>query len=188
MNYKQWCIEQHEKTNHFYHKYLPYRFHLEMVNDVYEEFKYLLDDTVDYFTKKVERDIVTLRTASGRATWGHDLVEDCRVSYNDCVKVLGREAADIIYAVTNLRGKTREERANDEYYDLIRKTDGATFVKLCDRIGNVRFGTITKSTMFERYEKENPNFIDKVGADLYPPMKECLIKLFETPTKTNFIL
>ncbi len=32
-SFKQWCIDQHTKTNHFYGEgdYIPYRFHLEMV-------------------------------------------------------------------------------------------------------------------------------------------------------------
>ena len=105
-----WCIEQHKKTNHYYSEYLPYEFHLRMCANVYEDFKHLLDDEVDYFTgNKYEGvrgdETVTLRTACYDAIWGHDTIEDCRVSFNEVSTHLGPEAADIIFAVTNEKGK-----------------------------------------------------------------------------------
>jgi (p)ppGpp synthase/HD superfamily hydrolase len=167
MNYVDWCIEQHRKTNHFYDRYLPYEFHLRMVNNVYEDFQHLLDDTKDYFTGESYRgpkqDQVTLKDACRRASFGHDLIEDTRVSYNDVKTELGQEAADIVYAVTNDKGKNRSERAGDKYYEGIRNTPGAVFVKLCDRIANVQYGKMTKSRMFEMYKEENIEFEKMLG-------------------------
>jgi (p)ppGpp synthase/HD superfamily hydrolase len=138
-----------------------------MVNQVAQDFKHLLDDEVDYFTGESYRgpkqDQVTLRDACLMATWGHDLIEDCRVSYNDVKQHLGQEAADIVYAVSNEKGKTRAERANDKYYVGIRNTPGAVFVKLCDRIANVQYSKMTKSRMFEMYKKENRHFVIFLG-------------------------
>lgn len=163
-----WCIGQHKYTNHFYDTYLPYRFHLEMVANVAEDFKHLLDDEVDYFTgeKAVGMrgdETVTLREACLVAVWGHDLIEDCRCSYNDVKNVLGQPAADIVYAVTNEKGKNRKERASETYYMGIRGTKGAVFVKLCDRIANVQYSKLTKSRMFEMYKKENDEFQRMLG-------------------------
>jgi (p)ppGpp synthase/HD superfamily hydrolase len=170
MNYVDWCIEQHRKTNHFYDRYLPYEFHLRMVNNVFEDFQHLLDDTKDYFTGEPYRGPmqgqVTLKGTCRRAVWGHDLIEDTRVSYNDVKTELGQESADIIYAVTNDKGKNRKERAGNKYYEGIRNTPGAVFVKLCDRIANVQYGKMTKSRMFEMYKKENPEFIRQLGYDI----------------------
>lgn len=184
-----WCIDQHASTNHMYDTYLPYEFHLRMVAHVANKYKGLLDDTVDYYTGKKEYDrgsdvTVTLRTACMQAAWGHDLIEDCRVSYNDVKTHLGQEAADIIYAVTNEKGKNRAERANDKYYEGIRNTKGAVFVKLCDRIANVQYSKMTGSRMFEMYKKENSNFMTKLGwAELktheYEPMFAYLQELFK---------
>ena len=183
----KWCIEQHRSTNHFYDTYLPYEFHLRMVNQVAQDFKHLLDDTKDYFTGEPYRgprqEQVTLRDACLRATWGHDLIEDCRVSYNDVKSQLGQEAADIVYAVTNEKGKNRSERANDKYYEGIRNTPGAVFVKLCDRIANVQYSKMTKSRMFEMYKKELDGFVVKMGYDdsnthPYYEMFSYLINLF----------
>jgi (p)ppGpp synthase/HD superfamily hydrolase len=159
-----------------------------MVNQVAQDFKHLLDDTKDYFTgenyRGPKQDQVTLRTACLRATWGHDLIEDCRVSYNDVKNHLGQEAADIVYAVTNEKGKNRSERANDKYYEGIRNTPGAVFVKLCDRIANVQYSKMTKSRMFEMYRKENDNFMTKLGYEFnnsheYSVMFDYLLNLFE---------
>jgi (p)ppGpp synthase/HD superfamily hydrolase len=166
MNKIQWCIDQHRNTNHFYDKYLPYEFHLRMVAQAYEDFKHLLNYDKDYYTSETITDRVE-QVSEGMACylaiWGHDLIEDTRTSYNDVKNVLGQESADIIYAVTNLRGKTRSERAGDEYYKLIRETKGATFVKLCDRIANVQYSKMTKSRMFEMYKKENDHFMKQLG-------------------------
>jgi (p)ppGpp synthase/HD superfamily hydrolase len=183
-NKTQWCIDQHRNTNHFYDTYLPYEFHLRMVNQVAQNFKYLLDDIKDYHTGEPYRGQVTLKDACLRATWGHDLIEDTRVSYNDVKNHLGQEAADIIYAVTNEKGKTRKERANEMYYEGIRNTKGAVFVKLCDRIANVQYSKMTKSRMFELYKEENDYFMTELGygsnnSHEYSVMFDYLIDLFE---------
>lgn len=184
MNKQEWCVEQHRKTNHMYSEYLPYEFHLRMVHEVAKDFKHLLDDTKDYYTGEKYRGPlqgqVTLRDACLIAVWGHDLIEDTRVSYNDVMNRLGQEVADIVYAVTNEKGKNRDERANDKYYEGIRNTPGAVFVKLCDRIANVQYSKMTKSRMFEMYKKENTNFITKLGGgDIeYCEMVQALTNLF----------
>jgi (p)ppGpp synthase/HD superfamily hydrolase len=97
------------------------------------------------------------------AAWGHDLIEDTRVSYNDVKDKLGFTAAEIIYAVSNEKGKNRKERANEKYYEGIRNTPGAVFVKLCDRIANVQYSKMTGSRMFDMYKKENPDFTLALG-------------------------
>lgn len=116
------------------------------------------------------------------AVWGHDLIEDCRVTYNDVSDKSTFVVAEIIYAVTNEKGKSRSKRANYKYYKGIRNTEGAVFVKLCDRIANVRYSKMMGSSMFGKYKKENPNFIEKLGYTSnheLAPMFECLIELFK---------
>jgi len=188
MNRVDYIFKQHRDTNHYYDNYLPCEFHLRMAYDVYEDFKYLLDDTKDYFSgeemlKPRVTGQVSLREACSIAVYGHDLLEDTRVSYNDIRSVLGQEAADIIYAVTTEKGKTRKERANQKYYMGIRETPGAVFVKLCDRIANVRYSKMTKSRMFEMYQREQEAFEKALGRytdykHLEPMFKE-LDKLFK---------
>lgn len=184
-----YCIEKHRETNHYYDKYLPYEFHLRMVVQVANQFAHILnnDPKIDSLTGKWEYDrgvdnTITLREACIAACWGHDLIEDCRVSYNDCVSNISQNAAEIIYAVTNEKGKTRKERANEKYYEGIRNTNGALFVKLCDRIANVQYSKISGSRMFEQYVKEMPFFKEMLYAkvSIYRPMWEYLETLLTT--------
>ena len=173
-----WVLEQHKSTNHMYDTYLPYEFHLRMVVNVAKQFGRLVVDICNDGTGLTGEDILL-------GAWGHDTIEDTRVSYNDVVKQLGPKAADIIYAVTNEKGRNRKERANDKYYEGIRNTPGAVFVKLCDRIANVQYSKMTGSRMFEMYKKENDEFIVKLGYDdtnthPYFEMFSYLVNLFET--------
>lgn len=173
INPADWAIEQHRSVNHMYAEYLPYEFHLRMVDRVASQFEYLLDSEKDYSTGKLRIELetqrlgfVSLREACRKACWSHDVLEDVHhKNYNDIINHLGKDAADIVYAVTNEKGKNRAERANDKYYAGIVATPGAVFVKLCDRIANVQYGKMTGSSMYDKYKKENDNFIIKLGYD-----------------------
>jgi len=170
MIYTQWCIEQHTKTNHMYDIYLPYEFHLRMVAQVCGRHQKLLAPD--------------LATIVHIACWGHDLIEDTRTSYNDVKERLGVVSADIVYAVSNEKGKSRKEQANDKYYAGIRETPGAVFVKLCDRIANVQYSKMTGSRMFQMYKNENENFVTQLGWSGSPthelaPLFSELFELFK---------
>ena len=94
----------HNGTNHKYDGH-PYTYHLDMVFRIAEKFIHLVP--------KDKRDIVLA------ACWCHDTIEDCRVTYNDVKAELGEEIADIVYALSNEKGKTRKDRANEKYYQGI---------------------------------------------------------------------
>lgn len=145
-----WVLAQHRDTNHMYDKYLPYEFHLRMVVEVVKKFQSVITYEKDF-------EYVLL------GAWGHDLIEDTRVSYNDVKKELGEMTADIVYACSNEKGKNRKDRANYRYYDGIGTTPYAVFVKLCDRIANVQYSKMSGSIMFEMYRQENPDFIRSLG-------------------------
>ena len=173
-----WVLDQHRGTNHMYDKYLPYEFHLRMVAENYNMFKHLLSN---------DHGIIDNQVNVYLECWGHDLIEDTRVSYNDTMEELGECAADIIYAVSNEKGKNRAERANDKYYEGIRNQPGAVFVKLCDRMANVQYSKMSGSRMFEMYKKENSNFMEKLGlgwtgsgSHELTPLFAYLIGLFES--------
>jgi len=186
MNSKiKWCVEQHADTNHMYDGYLPYEFHLRSVVSVFHKFKHLLQEN-----------LLTSETNEGRfsetydstledveiACWAHDLIEDARVSYNDVKRKLDFNVAEIVYALTNEKGRDRSERANERYYEGIRKTPGAVFVKLCDRIANVEYSLdCTSPHMLNVYSTENKHFLESLGVDSqhpYAPMAEYLNDLF----------
>lgn len=142
--------EAHRSVNHKYDD-KPYEIHLQMVSDVGLRFIHLIP----------ERDIENVFAA----IWLHDTIEDCRKTYNDIKKQFGCHVADIVYACTNEKGKTRGERANDKYYKGIRETEYAVFVKVCDRIANMEYSIQTKSRMAQMYADELPEFKGKLFVD-----------------------
>lgn len=165
MDNTEWILEQHRKLNHKYAGYLPYEFHLKLAEKVYCDYEHLL------YNLPVSGLFVRL------AVLGHDLLEDTHVSYNDVKDKLGYEVAEMIYAVTNEKGRTRDERANGKYYKGIRETNGAVFVKLCDRIANVRYSKMMEGNMLFKYRQENEKFLEQLGVtnelhNLYPMVRE----------------
>ena len=112
------------------------------------------------------------------ACWVHDTLEDCRQTYNAVSGACGETVAEIAYAVTNEKGKTRKERANDKYYEGIRATPFATYVKLCDRLANVRYSKDFSSGMLDVYRNEYQDFHQKLWTAELQPMFDELEALF----------
>jgi (p)ppGpp synthase/HD superfamily hydrolase len=139
------AIQAHSNTNHLYDG-KPYSVHLSMV--AMNALKY-----IDCIPKAYQEDVMS-------ACWLHDTIEDCRMTYNDIREVAGERVANIVYAVTNEKGKSRKERANHVYYEGIRKNMWATYVKLCDRLANVQYSYDTMSKMYDVYKKENDDFLE----------------------------
>lgn len=141
-----------------------YSLHLQGVVAVYEKYGYLL------------RDITETPHFVMLACCYHDVLEDCNINYSDLSKLIPEEAANIVYAVTNELGKNRAER-NAKTYPKIKASKEALFVKLCDRIANVRFGVYTNSTMLKLYRKEHEEFYNSLYNGLYTEMWEELRNL-----------
>ncbi len=120
---KEYAVEKHEGVGQKYGD-LPYSVHLEGVFIVGVRFGYILGD-------------VGCREEVFASLWLHDVIEDCRVTYNDLRRRFPERVCELVYAVTNEKGRNREERASEVYYRGIRDCEWAVFVKLCDRIANV---------------------------------------------------
>jgi len=159
---KNYAFKCHSDTCHYYDTHL-YSYHLQMVVDVANKFIHLIPEK--------DRDVVI------SAAFCHDVIEDTRQTYGDLVKSTCLEVAEIVYALTNEKGKTRKERANEKYYLGIRNTLYATFVKLCDRIANVQYSMSQRSRMLEMYRKETPDFINVLYDEKYDEMFHYLENL-----------
>ena len=158
------AIKAHTSTNHMYGRF-PYYVHLVKV---IEEAKYFIN-----LIPEEDRGIVLA------SCWLHDIIEDCRLTYNDINKEFGHGVAELVYALTNDKGKNRAERAGDKYYSGIRNTKYATFIKLCDRLANVNFSiTEGDDSMFAKYAKENENFIYQLHNYMYEQMFNKLYDIF----------
>lgn len=142
-----YAIEAHQSTNHQYDG-KPYSVHLAMV--------------VEYAYKFIHNVAIEWRDDVISACWLHDTIEDTRNTYNDIKKISNSGVADIVYAVTNEKGKNRSERANEKYYTGICEQPYARFVKLCDRLANIRYSIDTNSRMQYVYKKEHNHFVESL--------------------------
>ena len=169
MDHIKYFSELHDITcNQKYNKSLPYSFHLEMVAAQAYLFAGLIPAENPH------------NKAVWIAIWGHDSIEDARLSYNDIKSLFGELSAEIIYLCTENKGRNRSERKNDIWYNQLKTNNLAVFVKLCDIIANVKFSLLTNSSMFNKYKSE---YKQKVKPMLfiedYKPMFDYLDKLFE---------
>ena len=114
-----------------------------------------------------------LHEALWMAAWFHDTLEDVpSYSYNDLLRyatkffqgdtMYAEMVANIVYACTTEKGKTRAERAGDKYYQGIRETGYAPFIKACDRLANMEYACSVHSSMEKVYKKEIPEFLKKI--------------------------
>ena len=159
---RQTAWDLHRSVGQTYGKTLPYGHHLDMVVDNIRRFGYLV---------AVEENDVLPLVFGG---YYHDSIEDARQTYNDVMKAARRwmsdeqalVATEIVYALTNDKGRSREERAGERYYAGIRETPFAPFVKLCDRFANVAHSCRSKDANNQRmkgiYSKEMPHFLSNI--------------------------
>lgn len=133
---------QHDVVcNQKYNENLPYSFHLKAVHSM--AIKY--NNLIPY----AKRDIVYI------AAFGHDLIEDARMTFNDVKEMLNSwEIADIIYLCTEEKGKNRSDRHNSKFFLELSTNRLAVYVKLCDIMANVLFSLITNSSMIRKYKDE----------------------------------
>lgn len=155
----------HEHVNQTYDKIHPYGFHLDMVAD--SIYKYGNEVCAE------EKDVLPLFFGA----YYHDSIEDARLTYND-VKAVALQymdeqqaymAAELVYSLTNDKGRTRAERAGEKYYQGIRETPYAPFVKLADRLANITYSFThhneSNSHMKDVYQKELPHFLEAITVE-----------------------
>lgn len=141
----------------------PYTYHLKMTYDYGCKFAHLLN------AYELE-----LALAS---CWTHDVIEDTRQSYNDVLKTCGIEVAEVVFALTNEKGRTRSERANDRYYLGIRQNEVATFVKLCDRLANITYSCLNNQRIKLVYASEYPHFKQAIWNPRFAEMFSAIEKI-----------
>ena len=160
----------HQSVNQVYGDDLPYGFHLDMVAESVNSYGYMVCAR--------EEDVVPLYFGS----FFHDSIEDTRQTYHDVLKRARKwmtedqalMATEIVYALTNDKGRTRAERAGEKYYEGIRQTPYAPFVKLCDRLANVTYSCSVDNgrqgnRMREVYKEEMPHFLPSLSSNSEDP-------------------
>ena len=143
---RNFAFKAHESINQLYDGQ-PYSVHLEMAAMNGLIFNYLLPPDFNIIENVIA------------GIYCHDVIEDVySVTFNDVKTATNETVAELAYACTNEKGRNRKERANDKYYEGIRNTKYATFVKLCDRIANVQASVQKNSRMIDLYRKEQKHF------------------------------
>ena len=180
---RQSAHDLHQSVNQTYGDDLPYGYHLDMVVQGIRDFGHLVCAR--------EQDVLPLFFGG----YYHDSIEDARLTYNDVMKVarsfLSEEqavmATEIAYALTNDKGRSRAERAGEKYYQGIRETPYAPFVKLCDRLANITFSCSADNSdsrrMREVYKAEMPHFLQCINPHSEDPRfllpQETVLRLAE---------
>jgi len=171
----------HASVNQMYGNNLPYSHHLTMVAKYAARYGHLAANT--------EEDVIILISSA----WLHDTIEDTRQTYNNILRLLSQimpqyayKVAEVVYALTNEKGKNREQRANDKYYCEMSKVPLAPFVKMCDRLANIEFSSTTmeKSGKLDVYTKEFPSFWKKINQNEANSVSPQLKTLAEEILKT----
>lgn len=161
---RQAAHELHRAVNQTYGQGLPYAVHLDMVaSQVMSQ---------GHEVCASEHDVLPMVFGA----YFHDSIEDARQTYNDVTR-LARQwmddeqahmAAEIVYALTNDKGRTRAERAGERYYQGIRQTPYAPLVKLADRVANMTYSATHDNAdnvhMREVYRRELPHFLEAITA------------------------
>ena len=160
---RQTAHDLHQSVNQTYGDNLPYGFHLDMVVEGIRQYGHLVCVS--------EYDVLPLFFGG----FFHDSIEDARQTYNDVLHIarlhLTEEqalmATEIVYALTNDKGRTRAERAGENYYRGIRETPYAPFVKLCDRLANTTYSCSEEGggnpRMREIYKQEMCHFLTAIN-------------------------
>lgn len=164
---RNFAVNCHSSTNHFYDGF-PYEYHLNMVVE-----------TAKKFISAVPEDQQDLVLA---ACWAHDTIEYTRMTYNDVKSALGEDVAEIVFALTNEKGRTRKERANEDYFAGVRNTPNASFIKICERIANSEYSKSQQSSMFENYRKEFDFFENRLYETKYHEMFDYLYTILNDGT------
>lgn len=161
------AVMAHADVRHYYgENKLPYAVHLAQVYEFGQKY-------VNNLPNKGIQEVALV------ACWTHDMIEDCRLSYNDIKNKFSPAIAEATYALSNEKGKNRAARANKKYYMGIRANRAAWFVKICDRMANIKYSMDAGSSMYEMYKKEHEKFKSELYADTYKNMFDEMDEMFD---------
>jgi len=95
----------------------------------------------------------------------HDVIEDGGVSYNQVKERFGFGHAEVSYLCSDNKGRNRDSRKNQAFYDEIKLSKfrlRVTKVKVADRLANARRSIKNGHSMGKKYIKEHPHFREQL--------------------------
>ncbi len=169
---KKYAIRKHINTNYSFNGE-PYEVYLQMIYDVAEKYKHLIKEDG---TKNTMNIIYS-------SCWLYGLMEYCRTPYHEIKSVFGSDIADIVYALTPNKWKSRKDRFNHRYYKEIRETLHADYVKLCITIADVKYYNKNNKGFFNNFRKGYKYFKQKLFSPQLSKMFEDLEELLKIEIK-----
>jgi (p)ppGpp synthase/HD superfamily hydrolase len=135
-------------------------------NKKYGDFNYIvhlihvLDQTVKYGSYLVQNEEQLIAICV--AACFHDVIEDTPYSLEELRtyltdKQFGENVTNMVCEIVDAlttRGTTRKERHSPAYYERIRSVWGASFVKMSDRLANVKMSYLFNRSLLKMYQKE----------------------------------
>lgn len=129
------------------------------------------------------------------AAYMHDVLEETNLNYSNLFDILiellggdrikALQTTEIVYALTEPKGRSRKERHCKEYYDGIRAVRHASYIKWCDILANVKYsrdnGNMKKVKM---YADEIGMVMDSIDmSEVSSAMLEEMMTALEIDTK-----
>lgn len=137
--FREYAITMHRESGKLYDG-KPYETHLDMVVVNIRKNAHLLPPHIRLSDME-------------KAGYGHDLIEDCGLTFNDIKAVAGEVVARLILNVSDVPGEDRIERflltCPKTRQDL-----GAIYLKMNDRAANTEYSNKNGSSMSKKYKKE----------------------------------
>jgi hypothetical protein len=155
-----YAFKCHEEVNQSYDG-MPYSFHLDMVDAVIVQFQHLISS----------KERIPIVRAGGRC---HDLLDDARQNYNDVKRETNVEVAELAYAMKDHKGRNRKERHNADYFNGLIAIEDGVYLKLADRIANIKHSKKRNSRMITVYREEAGYFAEMMHLENYPQYKEMI--------------
>jgi (p)ppGpp synthase/HD superfamily hydrolase len=138
----------------------------DLSNKKYGDFNYIvhlihvLDQTVKYGSYLVQNEEQLIAICV--AACFHDVIEDTPYSLEELRtyltdKQFGENVTNMVCEIVDAlttRGTTRKERHSPAYYERIRSVWGASFVKMSDRLANVKMSYLFNRSLLKMYQKE----------------------------------
>jgi len=141
--FRVYAHEMHKLRGYKYDEH-EYSFHLDMVETNVIRFAHLLPPHI----KLVDMQM---------AATGHDLIEDCGVTYNEILIRTNKVVADLVLAVSDVPAENRMLRFILTAPKIL-KLIGAIYLKMCDKGANMGHSLRTGSGMYDKYKTEIPFF------------------------------
>lgn len=105
------------------------------------------------------------------SAYTHDLIEDAKQTYNDIMRIAGKDVANITLAVTDVHAENRLMRHLLTMHKTV-KDHRAIILKLCDILANATYSKESGSSMYLKYVEEYPyrKAIFQKALDWYKPL------------------